>query len=152
MFDLNERSSRSSSRLFLDHGENFDFHISAPIAASVAVFWFLRATALVLLFIIRDEEADFATLETTGAAFGLVVDAYDLHKAVSHVLKHGRPWPGKIRTYKASLQRMRETMAISYRWQQSITEISEGGHIIEHVCLAAADPCGRIGSVDSMQV
>lgn len=92
-----------------------------------AVSWALRLICAVLLVAVRDEEMDFTVLAECGAAFWLVMDSNDLFKALSHVLRHGAPWPGRIRIYKASLQRMMETMSISYRWQPNSVTLDEKG-------------------------
>ena len=84
----------------------------------MGIRWLLRITAIVLIIIASDEEVSFPALVETGAAFGLVVDASDLRKAISYYLRHQRPYMSSLRTYKATLPRMEETMSISYKWQE----------------------------------
>eukprot|EP00193_Tetraselmis_chui_P017559 CAMPEP_0177790824 /NCGR_PEP_ID=MMETSP0491_2-20121128/23577_1 /TAXON_ID=63592 /ORGANISM="Tetraselmis chuii, Strain PLY429" /LENGTH=855 /DNA_ID=CAMNT_0019312957 /DNA_START=68 /DNA_END=2635 /DNA_ORIENTATION=+ len=102
--------------------ENFEVYASMPVL--MAVYWLLRIAALLFLLPIRDEVMDWERLEPTGAAFGMVVDAGDLFRAVSHTLRYGTPYPRLLRTYKASLLRMQETMSISYRWQEQQEHIA----------------------------
>ena len=82
-----------------------------------AAQWAVRLVAVLWILLVRDKEADFSVLEEHGASFGLVVDARDLFRAISYRLRHQRPYPKRLRLYAASFQRMQETMAISYRWQ-----------------------------------
>jgi len=107
--------------------ENFEYHTGSIHVVPSVVFWALRTVAVVMVFSIRDEQADFLLLEGTGEAFGLVIDADDLFHAVSHVLEFSQPWPSPIRLYKASLQRAREAMSISYRWQRDCTVLAANG-------------------------
>ena len=95
--------------------ETLRLYSYAPVLMGIR--WLLRITAIVLIIIASDEEVSFLALVETGAAFGLVADASDLRKAISYALRHQRPSMSRIRTYKATLPRMEETMSISYRWQ-----------------------------------
>ena len=90
------------------------------------VRWAFRVCALMFIVLVRDKTATFETLAKTGAAFGLVADIRDLRKALSHTLKFDEAFPATVRTYKASLMRMRDTITISYRWQSEDRSIAEG--------------------------
>lgn len=103
--------------------ENFEVYASLPVM--MAGTWIVRVSAVVYLLLIRDECMDFDKLDRREVAFGMVVDAGDLFKAVSHTLRYAEPYPGKLRTYTASLLRMQETMSISYRWQEHEQPITE---------------------------
>ena len=108
----------------LTQRESFDMYLENP--ALVAIQWLVRLATFLGIVLMRDEEADFDTLDQTGAAFGLVVDANDLKKVLYHTLKHGRPSPSRVRTYKGSLLRMKETMSVSYRWQKNERPVAAG--------------------------
>eukprot|EP00951_Prasinocladus_malaysianus_P023210 scaffold196493_cov41-Prasinocladus_malaysianus.AAC.2 len=84
---------------------------------TMPLIWAFRATVLLLLLFCRDEEADFGMLEQQGAGMGLVVDAKQLSRAL-HSYIDGNAYTGKaVKRYKATLFRMTETLAVSYRWQ-----------------------------------
>ena len=100
-------------------------HVYKYAPVLMVIRWLLRITAIVLVIIASDEEVSFPALVETGAAFGLVVDANDLRKAISYALRHQRPRQSRMRTYKATLMRMEETMSISYRWQEDTLDIAE---------------------------
>lgn len=107
--------------------ETFDMYLHIP--AMMAIMWALRFAAIAIFLLARDEDADFEVLEETGEAFGLVVDANDLFKAVSHVMRYNQPSPSPVRTYKATLERMADTMSVSYRWQDEREDIAAGRSI-----------------------
>eukprot|EP00873_Tetraselmis_striata_P043323 jgi/Tetstr1/463587/TSEL_008466.t1 len=104
--------------------ENFEVYASLP--AMMAGVWVIRLASVVFFLLIRDEVVGFDKLARTEPAFGLVVDANDLFKAVSHAMRYSRPYPHRLRTYQASLLRMQETMSISYRWQEQQEDIAQG--------------------------
>ena len=82
------------------------------------VLWLLRLGYLVLLAMVRDPVASFKDLAAgSGPGLGLVVDAPQLCRAIGAYLDE-QEFTEVIRTYKASLLRMQETIAVSYRWQR----------------------------------
>ena len=87
--------------------------------------WFMRLTALVMIILTRDKPVDFEDLQASGAAFGLAINARQLRAAVKAHLE-GRKYRGKVHRYKASLLRMSDTMAISYRWSKDVVSIGDG--------------------------
>ena len=90
----------------------------------------MRAVTIFLLLFSRDEEIDFEDLEREGAGFGLVVNARDLRREFSRVVEgRGEEPRGRVRRYKATLLRMCETMAVSYRWQEQAINIGDLGPI-----------------------
>jgi len=86
--------------------------------------WVVRAAMLILLLVSRDEPCSFDLLETHGAGFGLVVDARQLRAALRGHLG-GAPISGRVRRYKATLLRMQDTLAVSYRWQPDAVPLAE---------------------------
>lgn len=89
------------------------------------ITWVLRAAAIALVFGTRDARADFAVLcARRESAFGLVVNASQLRQALRMHLE-GKLFDGAIETYKASVFRMRETLAVSYRWQPVSVRLAE---------------------------
>eukprot|EP00191_Tetraselmis_sp_GSL018_P014489 CAMPEP_0177584598 /NCGR_PEP_ID=MMETSP0419_2-20121207/3990_1 /TAXON_ID=582737 /ORGANISM="Tetraselmis sp., Strain GSL018" /LENGTH=658 /DNA_ID=CAMNT_0019074165 /DNA_START=483 /DNA_END=2459 /DNA_ORIENTATION=- len=87
--------------------------------------WVMRAALLLLLVFSRDEAADFSDLGRLGTGFGLVVDARQLRAALRRHLE-GRPPARRVRRYKATLLRMQDAMAVSYRWQPEAEPVAEG--------------------------
>eukprot|EP00951_Prasinocladus_malaysianus_P009070 scaffold66180_cov29-Prasinocladus_malaysianus.AAC.1 len=95
--------------------------------AGILVMWVLRLLGA-LLFLRRFERPmGFEGLRPDNAGFGLVADAKQLSRVLrAHLKCNESPAHTTINTYRASLFRMRETLAVSYRWQQSEAEISPG--------------------------
>lgn len=79
--------------------------------------------SVALLLTSRDEPATFDTLRQSGAAFGLVINASQLRKALSAHLE-GREYRGRVELYKASLLRMADSLAVSYRWNAQIVTVA----------------------------
>jgi hypothetical protein len=73
-----------------------------------ACIWTFRVVAGSLLLFTRDAPATFQDLEVA-AGFGLVADARQLVVCIDDHLK-GQPAPATIRTYKAYMMRMQETV------------------------------------------
>ena len=92
--------------------------------------WIVRSLILLLMVLFsRDLEADFDMLEQgQGAGFGLLLDARQLRKALKCHLA-GQQYLGRVKRYKGTLLRMCDTMAISYRWQDSIVPIEGLGTV-----------------------
>eukprot|EP00191_Tetraselmis_sp_GSL018_P003752 CAMPEP_0177597216 /NCGR_PEP_ID=MMETSP0419_2-20121207/11580_1 /TAXON_ID=582737 /ORGANISM="Tetraselmis sp., Strain GSL018" /LENGTH=628 /DNA_ID=CAMNT_0019089345 /DNA_START=504 /DNA_END=2390 /DNA_ORIENTATION=+ len=93
--------------------------------AGIAGMWLIRLVFLPLAAAFPDRTASFADLERQSAGFGLLVDAAQLRAAALSALRgeaRTRPLP----TYKASMLRMREALAVSYRWQPSSVCIALG--------------------------
>ena len=89
------------------------------------VTWVLRATFLLILLGAHDAKATFSSLcSRRESGFGLVVDAKHLRKALEAHLD-GNLYNSTIGTYKASIFRMQETLAVSYRWQPSSVTLAE---------------------------
>ena len=86
--------------------------------------WIVRSLILLVMVLFsRDLEADFDLLEEgQGAGFGLLLDAHQLRKSLKCHLA-GQQYRGRVKRYKGTLLRMCDTMAISYRWQESIVRI-----------------------------
>lgn len=89
--------------------------------------WLVRILMLAFFFVSRDEESDFHVLEHQGPGLGLLLDARQLRRAVVGHLK-GRKHliATKVRQYKATLMRMEETLAISYRWHPLVAQLGNG--------------------------
>eukprot|EP00951_Prasinocladus_malaysianus_P043252 scaffold537096_cov20-Prasinocladus_malaysianus.AAC.1 len=95
-------------------GFDVDLALGVP---SLQAPWFFRAFLLCFILFSRDEEADFKSLEHTGAGFGLVVDASDLRRALEASIRGLNVKAKSVRRYKATMFRMSESLAVSYRWQ-----------------------------------
>lgn len=85
-----------------------------PIGLCVVVYAG-RATLAVLIVLLRDKESSFDHLHAS-PGFGLVVKASALHASLLATID-GRPYTARLPRYKATAERMEETMAVSYRWQ-----------------------------------
>ena len=81
---------------------------STPALWYNMLLWVVRGVSLVLLLFTRDVEAGFGDLDRS-PAFGIVVDKRDLCKAIAARL-NGLEFHGKVRRYKGSIFRMRETV------------------------------------------
>ena len=90
--------------------------------------WIVRSIIVLLLLFSRDQEADFEMLESTGAGFGLVLDARQLCKLLDCHLE-GKRHQGRVKRYKGTLLRMCDTMAISYRWQHTTVKLEGLGDL-----------------------
>ena len=93
--------------------------LSAPMPEMIVVL-LMRAGAMAALLLVSDRCSSFSELQES-CSFGLVVDAWELRKAIKGSRTHDvHPLP----MYKATLPRMQETLAISYRWQPEEVEIA----------------------------
>ena len=100
--------------------------IRAPVSLLVTVFAF-RVLILVLILCSRQKQAGFQDIESS-PCFGLVIDARALRRLLQDYAA-GKPPPARaavIPTYKGTLHRMRDTLAVSYRWQGEETELAPG--------------------------
>ena len=102
--------------------------ISSGSMTSQLELWIIRIIIVLLLIFSRDQEADFEMLESTGAGFGLVLDARQLCKLLDCHLA-GKPYKGRVKRYKGTLLRMCDTMAISYRWQHTTVKLEGLGDL-----------------------
>eukprot|EP00951_Prasinocladus_malaysianus_P047650 scaffold651398_cov46-Prasinocladus_malaysianus.AAC.1 len=84
---------------------------------SLPELWIFRVGLLILMLLLRDKEANFATLKATGPGCGLVLNARQLSQALQSHLCGGLYMGRSVKRYKGTLFRMGETLAISYRWQ-----------------------------------
>mmetsp|Transcript_14682 Transcript_14682/g.34943 ORF Transcript_14682/g.34943 Transcript_14682/m.34943 type:complete len:619 (+) Transcript_14682:395-2251(+) len=87
--------------------------------------WLLRLAVLALALFFPDKTASFDDLERESTGFGLVADAPQLRAAVLAAVR-GAPLDKPLRTYKASMLRMKQTLAVSYRWQPEAVPIAPG--------------------------
>jgi len=101
-----------------------------PAVYIIVVLNILRASMLAMLvWACKDRLANFDDLESAGeAVFGLVVDAHQLCRALRFSVRGGI-YPGRVNAYVANIHRMRDTMAVSYRWQPNEVEIAHGMHL-----------------------
>mmetsp|Transcript_33651 Transcript_33651/g.84370 ORF Transcript_33651/g.84370 Transcript_33651/m.84370 type:complete len:709 (+) Transcript_33651:273-2399(+) len=98
------------------------------IPAMLAV-WGCRVGLLAALLLGSGEQpADFSPLQRNGVGFGLVVGAKELADALERAVD-GRRLPARLPLYKASALRMKETLAVSYRWQEEQVELAEGAWV-----------------------
>ena len=82
----------------------------------------MRIVAMAALFLVSDRRSSFEDLKGNSCSFGLVVDARKLRKAIRS--RPGRRLSSPLPMYKATLSRMQETLAISYRWQPEEVEVA----------------------------
>jgi len=78
-----------------------------------------RGVAVALLLLSRDVPSTFESIAHE-AGFGLVVEAKALRKALSRLVAGNTAISvglARLPRYKATLQRMQDTLAVSYRWQ-----------------------------------
>uniref|UniRef100_A0A061SHF3 Heterokaryon incompatibility domain-containing protein n=1 Tax=Tetraselmis sp. GSL018 TaxID=582737 RepID=A0A061SHF3_9CHLO len=91
----------------------------------IAGTWAMRLVLLALALFFPDKTASFDDLERESTGFGLVADAPQLRAAVLAAVR-GAPLDKPLRTYKASMLRMKQTLAVSYRWQPEAVPIAPG--------------------------
>ena len=96
------------------------------LAVHCALHVTAAAAAAIMLHGFPDHTSSFSTLSPTAPGFGLLIDSEDLRSAL-HATLRGDNYTGRFRTYKASITRMEETLAVSYRWQQKSVPIGPGG-------------------------
>ena len=75
---------------------------------------------IVFILLLRISEPESSFQETGHQGFGLVVGAAALRKAASG------GWPDHLPLFKANVYRMQSTLAVSYRWQSTATEVAPG--------------------------
>ena len=90
--------------------------------------WVARLCYLILFLVQRDRESTFKDLRVHGAGFGLLVDASDLRRSIKAALG-GKKFTGRLRRYEGTMFRMQQTMAVSYRWQECKTRLSDSATI-----------------------
>ena len=88
----------------------------------LVVVWAIRLVFLLLLLSIKDVECTFDEMRNGNAGMGLLADAPRLCKAMQAYLD-GREIKFKVPLVKASLLRMQETIAVSYRWQGETADV-----------------------------
>jgi hypothetical protein len=92
-----------------------------------AMLWFLRIVFLLGCFVTRDAVSTFQDLEKqSDPGLGLLVCTSQLRAALQASLE-GREYRGPLKTYKASIWRMRDTVALSYRWQSGVGVVVKTG-------------------------
>lgn len=91
--------------------------------ASAAVLCVVRLLIYGLILFMKDNRATLEHLTLHGAALGLVLDAKALLKALKAV-EMGDPLPSDIPMFRATILRMRRTLAVSYRWQEDAVPIT----------------------------
>jgi len=91
------------------------------------ILWFLRALFLLAALATRDAVSTFQDLERhPDPGFGLLVSTSQLRAALQALLE-GREYTGPLKTFKASIWRMRDTVALSYRWQSGVGVVIKEG-------------------------
>ena len=91
-------------------------------ATYLGVVWAIRLVFLLLIIIIKDVECTFDEMRNGNAGMGRLADAPRLCKAMQAYLD-GREIKFKVPLVKASLLRMQETLAVSYRWQAETANV-----------------------------
>eukprot|EP00192_Tetraselmis_astigmatica_P011291 CAMPEP_0117669028 /NCGR_PEP_ID=MMETSP0804-20121206/11889_1 /TAXON_ID=1074897 /ORGANISM="Tetraselmis astigmatica, Strain CCMP880" /LENGTH=372 /DNA_ID=CAMNT_0005477009 /DNA_START=119 /DNA_END=1237 /DNA_ORIENTATION=- len=105
---------------------------TAPVTSTglpyFTLAWVARVGMVLILLCSRDCPATFQDLQNSGtrAGYGLVVDASMLREALQQHLQGLPPLPMPPLTYKATINRMDDTMAVSYRWQAAEVSICPG--------------------------
>ena len=93
--------------------------VSTPYLVVVSA---IRLLLLLLVFCIKDVECTFDEMRNGNAGMGRLADAARLCKAMQAYLD-GREIKFKVPLVKASLLRMQETLAVSYRWQGETADV-----------------------------
>ena len=96
---------------------------------TAAVLWAIRLVSLVAVVATRDVVMSFARLRNhPDAGFGLVINSRHMAAALEHACdKRGPRYTGPLDTYKASMWRMPNTIAVSYRWQMGTGTVIKDG-------------------------
>jgi hypothetical protein len=98
------------------------------VAVHISAHLLVAATAGMMIVGFPDHTSCFATISPSSPGFGLLIDRVDLRSALQAVLLAGnKRYTGPFRTYKASISRMEETLAVSYRRQQHSVPIGPDG-------------------------
>lgn len=100
--------------------------ISGTFFFEMIIILLLRGIGLGALFLSVDKQCGFSELQENNQGFGLLADADDLRSCIRRcILEHKKALaPPKL--YKATLFRMQETLAVSYRWQREEVELTPG--------------------------
>eukprot|EP00951_Prasinocladus_malaysianus_P024713 scaffold214465_cov45-Prasinocladus_malaysianus.AAC.1 len=119
-------------RLVLLVANMYAFAVEVSSSNLSIALWLVRVMLMVALVGSQDQLASIEDLEKTNAVgFGLLVNAKQLRRALQAHIR-GEQYTGDIHKYKATMLRMEDTMAVSYRWKPTSTQIcqsqSEGGH------------------------
>ena len=88
----------------------------------LVVVWAIRLLLFLLVFFIKDVECTFDEMRNGNAGMGRLADAPRLCKAMQAYLD-GKEIKFKVPLVKASLLRMQETIAVSYRWQGETADV-----------------------------
>ena len=91
-------------------------------ATYLGVVWAIRLVFLLLIISIKDVECTFDEMRNGNEGMGRLADAPRLCKAMQAYLD-GREIKFKVPLVKASLLRMQETLAVSYRWQAETANV-----------------------------
>eukprot|EP00951_Prasinocladus_malaysianus_P003462 scaffold24331_cov20-Prasinocladus_malaysianus.AAC.1 len=106
---------------------NYDLTLEHNVAHLAGV-WALRLAIISLFLLQRDNQMTFDDLSIKGVACGLVADARQLQKVLRRYIDSGGLCVSEssIKMYQASIFRMREALAVSYRWQPESKEVAPG--------------------------
>ena len=94
--------------------------------ADTVCLWVMRILTIVAMLLTKDKQSSHDDLRRHGAALGLVLDANVLLRALRQHQKGGR-LVETIPQFRATILRMRRTLAVSYRWQPSAISITSDG-------------------------
>eukprot|EP00191_Tetraselmis_sp_GSL018_P014340 CAMPEP_0177579508 /NCGR_PEP_ID=MMETSP0419_2-20121207/1003_1 /TAXON_ID=582737 /ORGANISM="Tetraselmis sp., Strain GSL018" /LENGTH=543 /DNA_ID=CAMNT_0019068191 /DNA_START=854 /DNA_END=2486 /DNA_ORIENTATION=- len=104
--------------------------VATALGSSVTLgaIWFVRVIFILLIILVSEEPSGFGDLEASDPAFGLVVSAAHIRRALRCYLE-GQKYKGLMPRYKASYFRMQDTLTVSYRWQQKEVCLAPSAHI-----------------------
>ena len=113
-----EASAERRRTVFL-YLSQFFWALSPTDRATAVVLWVMRTVSFVAVMATRDVVIGFPRLKKhPDAGFGLVINSRHMAAALEHACAKGGPrYTGPLDTYKASMWRMPNTLAVSYRWQ-----------------------------------
>eukprot|EP00873_Tetraselmis_striata_P005877 jgi/Tetstr1/426141/TSEL_016469.t1 len=86
----------------------------------------MRVVTILAILLIKDKQSSHSDLRHHSAALGLVLDAKALARAL-RMCQQGGPLIEHIPHFRATILRMRRTLAVSYRWQHEAISITADG-------------------------
>lgn len=116
--------------IVLIQGLSLPLYVRAAGSGASIVLFAARYSMVIFSYLMyvgfsEDHPSDWSNLNDEHPGFGLVMNAVDLYNALSSDLA-GKEYKGPLRSYKASMLRMEETMAVSYRWQSASRSFAGG--------------------------
>lgn len=130
MWNTGSAFKRKCLAIVLIYGLSMPVYVCASGLTPFVTLMALRYSMIAVLYVLyvgfsEDHPSDWGNLNDEYPGFGLVINAADLCNALSSEAG-STEYAGPLRTYKASMLRMEETMAVSYRWQGASRSFAKG--------------------------